>query len=594
MARTIPEDTIRRIKNTANIVDIVGDSVVLKKSGRNFLGLCPFHTEKTPSFTVSAEKQIFYCFGCHTGGNVFSFIMQHEGLSFPEAVRMLGKKYGIEVPDHRLSTEQRRRLSEKEKLFRVNDLAKAFFRDTLHSRRTGQQAMAYLVGRGMTRNMIDEHALGYAPDRWDGLLRHLGPKKVSVELLTKTGLIIPKKNGNGYYDRFRHRIIFPIFDLNQHVIGFGGRVMGDGMPKYLNSPETTLYNKRRSLYGIQKAKQEARRTGEVYLVEGYFDALTMHLYGLKNTVATLGTALTVEHVQLLKGIVGATGKAILVYDSDQAGIKAALRSIAIFEQGLLDARILVLPQGYDPDDFLREYGPEDFHKASQKALGMVPFLIDSTVQRFGMSLEGKVKTVAALQNALSAVQDNVARSLYIKQLAERLDIDESAVMEKVRQSTGGASMNRPENRAQRLNRQINGGNRLEQQIIAMMLRYPVMIPEIVGNNLLDDFEDKKLKTIGQMIINQARDTGNSVADLVSMIEDSNYRNLLAKIAIKEQRWDRQGCQRLLDQFKTRSRRQIKSDLQRQIEAAEKDNNMELLSKLLARKQSQAGKELTKS
>jgi DNA primase len=594
LARTIPEDIIRRIKNTANIVDIVGDSVILKKSGRNFLGLCPFHTEKTPSFTVSAEKQIFYCFGCHTGGNVFSFIMQHEGLSFPEAVRMVGKKYGIEVPDHQLSREQKRRLSEKEKLLRVNDLAKAFFRDTLHSSRTGQQAMAYLVGRGMTRNMIDEHALGYAPDRWDGLLRYLGQKKVSLDLLAKTGLIIPKKNGSGYYDRFRHRIIFPIFDLNQHVIGFGGRVMGDGMPKYLNSPETTIYNKRRSLYGIQIAKQEARRTGEVYLAEGYFDALTMHLYGLKNTVATLGTALTVEHVQLLKGVVGAAGKAILVYDSDQAGIKAAQRSIAIFEQGFLDARILVLPRGYDPDDFLREYGPEDFHKASKKALGMVPFLIDSAIQRYGMSLEGKVKAVAALQNALSAVQDNVARSLYIKQLAERLDIDESAIMEKVRQSTRSASMNRPDKRAQGSNKQINGGNRLEQQIVAMMLRYPVMIPEIVGNNLLDYFEDNKLKTIGQMIINQAQVKGNRVADLVSMIEDSSYRNLLAKLAIKEQRWDRQGCQRLLAQFKTRSRRQIKSDLQRQIEAAEKDNNMELLSKLLAQKQSQAGKELTNS
>jgi DNA primase len=299
-------------------------------------------------------------------------------------------------------------------------------------------------------------------------------------------------------------------------------------------------------------------------------------------------------VQLLKGVVGATGKAILVYDSDQAGIKAAERSIAIFEQGFLDARILVLPQGYDPDDFLREYGPEDFHKAGKKALGMVPFLIDSAIQRYGMSLEGKVKAVAALQNALSAVQDNVARSLYIKQLAERLDIDESAIMEKVRQSARSASMNHPDKQLERLNKQINGGNRLEQQIVAMMLMYPVMIPEVVGNNLLDHFEDKKLKTIGQMIINQAQVKGNSVADLVSKIEDSNYRNLLAKLAIKEQRWDRQGCQRLLAQFKTRSRRQIKSDLQRQIEAAEKDNNMELLRKLLAQKQSQAGKELTHS
>lgn len=594
MARTIPEETISRIKNTANIVDIVSDYVVLKKSGRNFLGLCPFHTEKTPSFTVSADKQIFYCFGCHTGGNIFSFVMQHEGLSFPEAVRTVGRKYGIEVPDQRMTPDQKRRLTEKEKLFRVNELAMAFFRETLHKPQTGQRATAYLVGRGMTRKIMDAHQLGYAPDRWDGLFNHLGQKRVPADLMAKTGLIIPRKDRSGYYDRFRDRIIFPIFDLNQQVIGFGGRVMGDGMPKYLNSPESPVYNKRRSLYGIDKAKQEARNSGIVYLVEGYFDALALHLYGITNAVATLGTALTVEHVQLLKGMVGQSGKAILVYDSDQAGIKAAQRSIEIFEKGFLDARILVLPEGYDPDDYLRGHGPEDFLKASKEALGMVPFLIDSAIQRFGLSLEGKVKTVVALQAPLAAVQDNVARSLYIKQLAERLDIDEAAVMEKVRQATPQTALHRqPNPQPNAFERQIRGGRRLEQQIMAMMLRYPVMIPEVEDRRLLDFFEDNNLKTIGQMIINKAHQENNNVADMVSMIENEHYRNLLAKLAIGEQHWDRQGCERLLVQFESRHRRQVKDDLQRQIEAAERDNDMDLLGKLLAQKQNQAGKAMNK-
>jgi DNA primase len=589
LARTIPEETINRIKNVANIVDIVSDSVVLKKSGRNFLGLCPFHTEKTPSFTVSAEKQIFYCFGCHTGGNVFSFVMQHEGLSFPEAVRVLGNKYGIEVPDHQMSPEHKRRMSEKDKLFRVNELAMMFYRETLHNPAVGKQAKAYLVGRGMTRKIIEGHQLGYAPNRWDSLLRHLQQKRVPLDYIAKTGLIIPRKSGEGYYDRFRDRIMFPIFDQSRRIIGFGGRVMGDGMPKYLNSPETPLYNKRQSLYGIDKAKQEVRKSSIVYLVEGYFDALAMHLYGIGNTVATLGTALTAEHVQILKGLVGPSGMAILVYDSDQAGIKAAQRSIEIFEQGFLDARILVLPDGYDPDDYLKGHGLEEFQKAGDQALGMVSFLIDTAIKRHGLSLEGKVKVVSALHGPLSCIQDTIARSLYIKQLAEKLNIDESAIMEKVRQSTQPGSTHRERIRTAPLERDTSSTDRLEQQIVAMMMRYPVMIPEIVGKNLLDHFEDEKLKTIGQMIINQSDSDDNSVADLVSMIEDSKYRNLLAKLAIKEQRWERQGCERLLVQFESRHRRHIKNDLQQRIEAAERENDMELLGKLLVQKQLHAGK-----
>ena len=299
MARTIPEETISRIKNVADIVDVISDDVVLKKSGRNYMGLCPFHAEKTPSFTVSPDKQIFYCFGCHTGGNVISYVMQHEGLSFPEAVRMLAGKYGIEVPDQNLSPGQKRQLSEKEKLFRINQLATEFYQGALFNPHLGQQAMAYLLGRGMTRKIIDVHQIGYSPNRWDGLLRHLESKRVPTDLLSKTGLIIARKDRSGHYDRFRDRVMFPIFDLNRQVIGFGGRVMGEGMPKYLNSPESPIYNKSRSLYGIDKARQEARKCGVVYLVEGYFDALALHLYGITNAVATLGTSLTPEHVQLL-------------------------------------------------------------------------------------------------------------------------------------------------------------------------------------------------------------------------------------------------------------------------------------------------------
>ena len=249
MVRSIPDDTIQRIKHTANIVDVISEYVVLKKAGRNHLGLCPFHAEKTPSFTVSPEKQIFYCFGCHTGGNIFSFLMQKDGLSFPDAVRAVAGKYGIEVPDYHLTPAQKREVSEKDKIYRVNELAMRFFYKNLNDAQTGSKAMSYLLGRGMTRKIIDGYQLGYAPQRWDGLIGYLKAKQVPTELLEKAGLAIRRKQGNGHYDRFRDRVIFPIMNLSQQILGFGGRVMGDEMPKYLNSPETPV---------LQQAKRTLR------------------------------------------------------------------------------------------------------------------------------------------------------------------------------------------------------------------------------------------------------------------------------------------------------------------------------------------------
>lgn len=589
MVRSIPEETIKRIKNTANIVDVVSEHVVLKKAGRNYLGLCPFHTEKTPSFTVSAEKQIFYCFGCHTGGNVFSFLMQSEGLSFPEAVRAVAGKYGIEVPAASLSPGQKERFSENERILAVNEEAMRFFQRRLNDSQDGARAMSYLLGRGMTRKIIDGHQLGYAPERWDALTRHLGNQKVPVDRLVKSGLVVPRKEGSGHYDRFRDRVIFPIFNLSRQVIGFGGRVMGDGVPKYLNSPETPVYNKRRCLYAMDKANRPARATGKVYVVEGYFDALAMHLYGIDNTVATLGTALTPEHVQLLKGMVGRSGQVILVFDSDEAGVKAAQRSVTVFEEGFLDARILVLPREYDPDQFLRDHGPDDFSKAADKALGMIPFLIEMAVGAHGLSLEGKIKVVDEVQDALAAVQDTVARALYIKQLAERLDIDEAAILDKVRRVAAEQGARAPQTPPAVQATAMADAGRLERQIIAMMLCYPTMVPEIVGRNLVDCFEDTRFKAIAQMIAQRADAGTGSAADLASMLEDPDDRNVLAQLAISDCHWDRQGCERVLAQFEARHQRRAKEVLQRQIEAAEQNNDMDLLSRLLVKKQQQAGK-----
>lgn len=588
MARSIPEDIIARVKNSANIVDVIGEAVILKKAGRNFQGLCPFHAEKTPSFSVSPEKQIFHCFGCNTGGNVFSFLMQHEGISFPESVRALAGKYGIQIPAERMTPAEKAMMSEREQLFKINENALSYFQRNLRDPQIGQKAMGYLLGRGMTRKIIDGYELGFAPELWDGVLRHLRQQHIAPEMAAKAGLVISRKDNTGYYDRFRNRVIFPIFNDARQVIGFGGRVMGVDLPKYLNSPETPLYNKSRSLYGLDKARPAVRKKGTVYLVEGYFDVLAMHLYGFENTVATLGTALTPEHVQILKGMVGNGGHIVLVYDSDLAGVKAAHRSITLFEQGFVDARILILPQGHDPDTFLREKGPQDFQREEEKSLAIIPFLFESAIQEHGLSVEGKVKIVAAIQAPLAAIQDNVARALYIKQIAERLDIDESVIMEKIRH-LAATTHQRLENHAIDRMQIPNNEQRIEQQVIAMMIGFPNIIAAIKERNLLECFENQELRTIAHMIVEQHTHENRSMADLISMVENPRDRNMISRLAFMDDRWDPEGCDRLLNQFESRHRRRKIEDLQQQIIKAEKNNDIDLLSRLLKEKQKQAGK-----
>jgi len=436
LAIYISEDKISEIKNTVDIVDIISDVVTLKKAGKNYIGLCPFHSEKTPSFTVSPEKKIFHCFGCQAGGNVFTFIMKNEGISFPEAVRIIAAKCGINIPAQRLSQDQKRKISEREKLLDVNRQAMNYFCNILLSNSAGKTAEEYLKKRKITKDIIKDFALGYAQEGWDNLISYFFRKKISPSLLEKSGLIIPRRKANGFYDRFRGRIIFPIFNISSQVIGFGGRVMDDSDPKnakYLNSPETPVYTKSNSLYGLNRAKDKLRELKTVFVVEGYFDLLALHQHNIVNSVATLGTSLTAEHVRLIRGYIGKTGKVILVYDSDDAGLKAAYRSIEIFDKGYVDAKIMVLPDGYDPDSYLFKFGQKSFLEEYSKAKSIMAFLIDFSEKKHGDSIEGKIQIISDMKKPLSDINDSVARSLYVKELAERLNIDESAILEKVRE-----------------------------------------------------------------------------------------------------------------------------------------------------------------
>src|SRR5439155_1319536 len=328
----------------------------LSKAGQNFKGLCPFHSEKTPSFTVSPSRQVFHCFGCGEGGNVFSFLMKIDGATFPAAVRTLGDKYGIEVDQPVTSPAARQRTEARERLFALNREAAEFFHRTLADS-AGQTAMTYLEKRGMAFSTIERFSLGYAPAGWDLTLNALTKAGAKIEDLASAGLIVAREQASrkgqdaaGYYDRFRARVMFPIRDLQKRVIGFGGRILDDGQPKYLNSPETPLFSKSRTLYGLDVAREGIIQSEQIVIVEGYFDAIALHQAGLSNVVATLGTALTSEHIELIRRF---THHVVLVFDPDAAGVRAALRTMDLFLGSGLTVQVVSLPAGEDPDTFAR-------------------------------------------------------------------------------------------------------------------------------------------------------------------------------------------------------------------------------------------------
>ena len=599
----IPEEKVSEIKNAADIVDVVSEVVILKKTGNNYVGLCPFHSEKTPSFTVSPEKKIFYCFGCTVGGNVFSFLMKHDGISFPDAAKILARRYGIDIPTRKISQQQKHRMSQRESLLAVNRQAMEFFRQELLEKTSGKRAMEYLKKRGISKEIIASFNLGYIPEGWDNIVKFYSKKKISLSIVEKAGLIVSREKKVGFYDRFRGLIIFPIFDLNMQVIGFGGRVMDDSMPKYLNSPETPIYNKSRSLYGLHLAKIKCRESEKVYIVDGYFDLLALHQHGLQNSVATLGTSLTPDHVKILRGFIVKDGKVILVYDSDDAGIKAAMRSIGIFMRAEVDASVIVLPQGYDPDSYLFEFGYESFLKTDSKAKSLMSFLIDSAVKKHGLSIEGKIRVISELNEPLASISDNVARSLYIKKLAESINIDESTVREKIRKISvrkkdrskrsiwSNNDLTRSKHKTGASDnvqgKDLKGKwDRLERQIITMMLQFPQILSKISESNIINLFEDNDLKSIGQLLLKYKERPEIRVSDIMNLIEDKEQRDMVASLAIGEDIWNHEACLGIINRFES-LRKRNENTLIEKIKAAEKNNDFELLTKLLNQKQKMA-------
>jgi len=592
LAIYIPEEKLSEIRNTANITDIISERVVLKKAGKDHVGLCPFHSEKTPSFTVSSVKQIFHCFGCGAGGDVFSFLMKHEGITFFEAVQSLARRYGIDLPERNMSASQKKAVSQRQQLFDLNKQVMSYFNDQLAGRASGQKCRNYLEKRGFSQEIITQFSLGFAPDGWDNLVRFFRKLNVSKTLAEKSGLIVSREN-SGFYDRFRNRVMFPISDVTNQIVGFGGRVFDDSKPKYLNSPETPIYNKSRSLYGAHAAKNKARETGRVYIVEGYFDLLALHQHGVTNTVATLGTSLTADHVSALRR--GFAQKAFLVFDSDEAGLKAARRSISLFMNAAMDAAVIVLPKGYDPDSFIFEFGRDAFEKASENAIGMVEFLIESSIKSNGLSMEGKVRVISDLQQPLLEIKDSVARSIYVKYLSERLSVNENAIIEKIASGEKKFNQPPPNNWLTHHDKQFPSENapliesemiKVEKQIVSMMLTSPEILPEIKKRRVLDYFSDKRLIEIADIVLQHPIYGDEDLSGLMNRFESLEHKNIIASLAIEDGCRDLNICEQLLSQFINGIERR-QNTLVSQIKSAQEHNDEELLFELLRKKQEQS-------
>ncbi len=414
----VEDDVAREVRLRTDIVALISEHVKLRKAGKNYVGLCPFHEEKTGSFTVDPDKQLFYCFGCGTGGNAFTFLMKREGLSFPEALEKLAQRAGVRLPPRRSWAAQGERRKEHGRLLDALEFAQARFREALYGSR-GKAALGYLEKRGLSREIIDKFGLGYAPDDWDFIAAGAKRSGFHQSDFEKAGLLL-ERQGGGYYDRFRNRVTFPIYDSGGVLIGFGGRALGDENPKYLNSPETPVFRKGRELYALNLAKTGVRRADKVLIMEGYMDVITAFQHGIDYTVAGMGTALSREQARTLLIL---SQNVYLVYDQDEAGKRAGRRSIDVFREAGGRTRLVTLPGAKDPDEFLRAKGPAAFEERLEQALPDIMFIYDEIRRENAhLGIEGKMRIRDVMIPVLASLSSEFERSAYIEEFARDLGV----------------------------------------------------------------------------------------------------------------------------------------------------------------------------
>ena len=530
-----PDEVIEEVRSSNNIVDIIGGYVRLQKKGSSYFGLCPFHNEKSPSFSVSPNKQMYYCFGCGAGGNVFTFIMEYENQTFPEAVKILADRAGIALPETELTEEQKRERNKRQLLLEINKTAANYFYYQLNGDQ-GQQAREYLENRRLSKETQIHFGLGYASKYSNDLYMYLKKKGYQDQILKETGLLTYDEK-RGAHDKFWNRVMFPIMDVNNRVIGFGGRVMGDGMPKYLNSPETMLFDKSRNLYGLNYARTS--RKPYMIICEGYMDVIAMHQAGFTNAVASLGTAFTAQHSVLLKRY---TQEVRLAYDSDGAGQKAALRAIPILKSAGINVRVIHMDPYKDPDEFIKNLGTEAFQERIDAAESSFMFEISVLEKNYKQSdPEGRASFMKAMARRLLEFPQELERNIYIDAIAGRYGIASEELKRMV--NSFGASMSREQVEAaiyqQQEREEMPAKKRVEKEdsvltaqkfFLTWLIEEPSIYDKTKDYINEDDFVEPLYHHVAALVFEELRATGQVMpARILNQFEDVEEQKTAASL-----------------------------------------------------------------
>jgi DNA primase len=527
----IPNDVINQVIERSDIVEIIGNYTALKKAGRNFKALCPFHHEKTPSFVVNPDKQIFHCFGCGVGGNAVGFLMRQELMEFPEALRFLANKAGVAVPETASDMPSPSRHL-RDEILKINALAAAFFHETLLTNRETEVKAArdYLKGRGVNLETVKKFQLGFAPNEWDALLKYLRSKGNSEELIAKAGLIIARDDKSGFYDRFRNRIMFPILDVQNRFVAFGARAMADSDgAKYINSPETALYTKGRHMFGLQLARAAVGKLDRIIVVEGYMDMIMPYIHGVENIAASLGTALTVEQIRLIRRY---TPNVVMLFDADAAGQSAIVRSLDLLVDEGMNVRVATLAQDEDPDSFVRQQGVSALATRVENASSLLDFKFNWLAAQYDPATpEGKSKISQELLGTIARFKNEVAKYELTKALAQKLNVPEGVLLKQAGQTKGQqGAFKTPEPEIKAV--LASSGQEL---LLALFLKDPAWVKAARENIGPEDFSDGEVRRVVDVIWSLSQESGDwSTHDLLLRLNDESAQSLVTRlISIEE-------------------------------------------------------------
>jgi DNA primase len=581
----ISDDVINQIRERVDIAEIVGQHVTLSRAGQNLKGLCPFHQEKSPSFNVSPSRQIFHCFGCGAGGNVFTFLMKLTGGAFPEIVRDLGRKVGVEIPEDLggRSSQERGQLGRLEQL---NGAAARWFHRRLLDSAVGIQARDYLENRGIHPDTIEQFQIGYAVGEWDGLTKSMLKEGHTAADLIAAGLAVPRDHaggqrgaGTGQYDRFRSRVMFPIVDLRKRVVAFGGRLLGEGTPKYLNSPDTPLFKKGVTLFALDAARESTAHHQTIIIVEGYFDTIALHQAGIRNVAATLGTALTPDHIAVIRRF---AAKVVLLFDPDAAGVRAALRSLDLFVNSGLGVTVVSLPDGEDPDTYVRKAGPDEFAALVGRAPSLLDFAVEQSLKTAESgTVEDRIRAVDAILRILQKSAHPIEREERIRMVAERLGLSQQRLIERYPALVPGDQRKAPGRASVPVS--IKPKSHPEERDLAHLLVHGSLSPADVKKLAPDAFSVPTIRRIIECALRHVGPDGRiATGALVNeLVDDTDCGQLVTELSMTEQHYDDVtahivGC---LSTLERKRRERALHELIQELKAAERDGRRDDVRRL---------------